>query len=105
RRALDIRVKALGPEDPAVAGSLTDLGILYGMEGNYAEAEKSFLRALTILEKAFGLEHPRLLKVLDNLTLLYCAHGKHRKAAGIETRAKKLRASSIWRNLQNKKLC
>ena len=84
-------MKELGPGDPAVAESLTDLGVLYRMEGNYAEAEKSFLRALTILEKAFGLEHPRLLKVLDNLALLYHAHGKHRKAAGIETCAKKLR--------------
>ena len=57
-RALAIREKALDPDHPDVAGSLNDLGMLYGIAGPHTKAEPLLKRALAIREKALGPDHP-----------------------------------------------
>ncbi len=58
KRALAIWEKALGPDHPAVATSLNNLGELYRAQGRYAQAEPLYKRALAIWEKALGPDHP-----------------------------------------------
>ena len=58
QRTLGILEKALGPEHPDVATSLSNLALLYDDQGKYAQAEPLFHRALAIDEKALGQTTP-----------------------------------------------
>ena len=89
-RALNIRMAALGPEDPEVARSYNSLAILNWNRGNYAEAERLYKQALDLWEKAYGSDHSDVAKGLNNLALLYHhqdrfsdAEPLYRRAAGI----------------------
>ena len=71
KRALSIREKIWGPDDPDVAEGLSSLGRLYELEGKYTEAEPCFRRALNIMENALGKDHPFVtpdLRILQNLS-------------------------------------
>lgn len=61
--ALAIREKALGPEHPDVAASLSNLGLLCLHQGRYAEAEPFLKRALAIYEKAPPRQRARRLEI------------------------------------------
>jgi tetratricopeptide (TPR) repeat protein len=58
RRALAIYEKAAGPEHPAVATLLSNLGQVLKVEGRYDEAEPLIRRSLAIHDKAQGKDHP-----------------------------------------------
>jgi tetratricopeptide (TPR) repeat protein len=58
RRALAIYEKAAGPEHPAAATLLSNLGQVLKVEGRYDEAEPLIRRLLAIHEKAQGKDHP-----------------------------------------------
>src|SRR5947208_2016978 len=79
-KVLEIRENALGPDDPATATSLNNLGELYERMGNYAKAEPLLQHALEIREKALGPEHPNTAQSLDNLAGLYSKMGNYAKA-------------------------
>jgi len=51
RRALLIREKALGPHDPEVAASLSNLAALKAAQGAYTEAQGLYRRASEIRER------------------------------------------------------
>jgi tetratricopeptide (TPR) repeat protein len=87
QRALRIREKALGPEHPLVASSLSNLGRLYYSQGQYANAKPLYKRALTILEKALGPEHPDVASNLHGLAQLYDKQGQYEKAEPLFRRA------------------
>ncbi len=86
-RALAIREKALGPEHPDVATSLSSLAELYRATGAYAKAELLHTRALAIDEKAYGPNHPEVAADLNNLAVLYKATGAYAKAEPLYTRS------------------
>ncbi len=75
QRALAIREKALGPDDPNVAQSLNNLALLYHAQGKHAQAEPLYQRALEIKEKALGPDDPNVAVSLNNLAGLYHAQG------------------------------
>jgi Tetratricopeptide repeat len=77
RQVLAIREKALGPDHPNVAASLSSLADLYRIQGRYADAEPLLERALATLEKALGREHPNLGPSLNNLAALYRDQGRY----------------------------
>jgi tetratricopeptide (TPR) repeat protein len=56
-RALAIREKALGPEHPHTADSLSNLARLLQEQGDLAGARPLFERALTVHEGALGAHH------------------------------------------------
>ena len=91
-RALAIREKALGPEDPLVATSLNNLAVLYNRQGQYAKAEPLYNRALAIWKKALGPEHPLVATSLNNLAGLYNRQGQYAKAEPLYNRA-----LAIWK--------
>jgi hypothetical protein len=70
-QATILRERLLGPEDPEVATSSDNLGILYLERGDYERAEALLKRALAIREKALGPEHPDVARSLNNLATLY----------------------------------
>ena len=54
RRALEIRKRVKGPNDPIVADSFMSIGHAEETLGNYGEAVRQFREALAIREKKFG---------------------------------------------------
>lgn len=64
RRALAIRERVLGGEDPRVADTILKLAGLLGAQNRSADAERFFRRAIAVQEKAFG---PESAEVADTL--------------------------------------
>ena len=67
RRALAIRLKALGEEHPDTATSYNNLAETLRAQGKYAEAEAMHRRALAIYLKALGEGHPDTAASYSNL--------------------------------------
>ena len=64
RKALKVAEKNDGSDHPNVVNSLNFLGLLYGMQGQYAQAEPLFKRALAIAEATLGEDHPHVAQSL-----------------------------------------
>lgn len=72
--------ESLGPNDLRLAGTLTNLGVLYNSRGNWNQAEPLFARAIEIKEKALG---PLDVEVIDGAAKLchfYLKKGRFDKA-------------------------
>ena len=63
-----------------LATSLSYLGLLYELQGRYAEAEPILLQALDILQRQLGDDHPNVATSLSNLAGLYELQGRHAEA-------------------------
>jgi len=98
KRALAINEKALGPDHPDVATSLSSMASLYYPQGRYGEAELLCKRALAINEKALGPDHSDVATSLDNLADLYDAQGRYAKAEPLLLKANQILLSNITRN-------
>ena len=92
RRALEIRVAALGPEHPRVAMSLTGLAALYRDQDQDGDAEPLYQRALSILEKALGTKDIRVAETLEGYAAVLRKIGRTAQAAEMETRARVIRS-------------
>ena len=97
-RALAIDERALGPEHPDVARNLSNLAMLYRVQGKYAEAEPFYQRALEIWENALGPEHPLVATSLENYAALLRETGRNAEANEMEARAKAIRAKHAEEN-------
>ncbi|CAN0141647.1 unnamed protein product, partial [Ectocarpus sp. 8 AP-2014] len=64
-RAIEIQEKALGPDHPSLATSLTTRSWLLKTKGKYEEADVLNRRAIEIQEKALGPDHPSLATSLE----------------------------------------
>lgn len=69
-------IEAINPDDPRLANTLNDLGVLYGMQNRDVEAEPIFERALMIHEHTFGRSHPFVILTLQNLSVIYASQEK-----------------------------
>lgn len=86
-RALAIREKLLGPDHPAVAQTLNNLGSVRTDQGKYSEAITAITRALAIIEKTLGLEHPKVAAALNNLAVVYVSQRDWAAAVAMGQRA------------------
>lgn len=73
-------IETISPDDPRLATTLNDLGVLYGMQNRDIEAEPLFERALAINEKAFGRQHSSVVLALQNLSVIYASQNKFSEA-------------------------
>jgi CHAT domain-containing protein/Tfp pilus assembly protein PilF len=87
-QVLAIHEKALGPEHPTTATSVSNLGNVLSLQGKYAEAERVYRRALEIREKVLGGEHPDVATSLNNLANILQELGKDQQVAASELRAR-----------------
>ena len=94
-QSLNLREKALGPENPATANSVSNLAALYREMGDYVKAEPLFQRALKINEKVLGPENPGTAQSLNNLAVLYRYMGDYAKAEPLLQRAIKIKEKAI----------
>jgi Flp pilus assembly protein TadD len=72
---------------------LNNLGRLYDIQGQYAQAEPLFRRSLAIREKVLGPNHPDVATSLENLALLCRLTRRIAEAEKLEERAAKIRAT------------
>jgi len=68
---LAVRERALGPDHPDVAESLTNIAILYNQRLEFAKAQPLYERALRIYEKARGPDHANVAHCLTDLAVLH----------------------------------
>lgn len=87
RRVLTLNEAHAGPDDPAVAVSLSNLGGLLYRTGDLAEVEALFRRALAIEEQAHGPEHAGVAHCLNNLADLLRGTSRLEDARGLLHRA------------------
>ena len=76
RRAVAIQERALGPDHPALANTLANLGTLLDQRGKYSESEPLQRRAVDIFEKTLGPLHPDTAASLTTLALSLDRQGK-----------------------------
>ncbi|MEM9454510.1 MAG: tetratricopeptide repeat protein [Myxococcota bacterium] len=79
-RALEIRTRVLGKDDPVVAISLQNLALVLGAQGEYAQAQRYSEQALQLRETTLGPDHPRVAKSLSSLGSLLQTQGKYEQA-------------------------
>ncbi len=71
REVLERRRRMLGPEDPAVAEAIEELGMSLFYQGKYEEAEPLVQEALELRRKILGSEpHPDLAENMNTLALV-----------------------------------
>src|SRR5688572_22855231 len=90
-RALEIREKTLGPEDPLVAEALNSLAHLHRAKGEHVKAEPLYQRSLAIRETALGAGHPDVATSLNNLGAHYWTRADYAKAEALHQRALAIR--------------
>jgi tetratricopeptide (TPR) repeat protein/transcriptional regulator with XRE-family HTH domain len=88
QRALQMRVKHLGPDHLDVADSLDALADLRREQGRPAEAEQDIQRALRITEQRLGRDHILFAERLSHLANLYQALGRHKDAEPLYRQAR-----------------
>ena len=79
-RALDLRLKVLGPDHPDVGLMYFLLANLYTDKGEYDKAESLYERAIAIREKVLGKDHFSFAIIYNNLGILYKLRGDYVKA-------------------------
>jgi tetratricopeptide (TPR) repeat protein len=97
-RALEIRVKALGQDNPEVAATLNLLGLIRNARGDYGKAETLFQRAQAIDEKAFGRSHSATALVLDSLAKNLSAQALYTDAESLAKEALVIREKTLGDN-------
>jgi tetratricopeptide (TPR) repeat protein len=98
RRALAIREKALGPDNPELVPSLDNLAWTCYAQRKFAEAEPLYGRSLLIWEKAVGTEHPTVATALDNLAGVFVARERFANAEPLYQRALLIREKALLAN-------
>jgi eukaryotic-like serine/threonine-protein kinase len=89
--ALDIRTKALGPDHPDVATTLSDLGTVLWRKGEFAKAKALQEQALMIREKRLGPDSEVVASSLHNLGTLNWSQGDYDQARRLLERALAIR--------------
>ena len=90
-KALETRIKALGPDHPDVAITLSDLGTVVWRKGDFARAEVLQEQALAIREKRLGPESKEVASSLHNLGTLNWSQGNYDEARRLLERALAIR--------------
>ena len=79
-RAMELRRRLLGAENPKTLQTMSRLGRTAELQGKYAEAETLLGRALEIERRVLGPAHPDTLTSMNNLAGDYYSQGKYAQA-------------------------
>lgn len=95
RRALELRIEALGPRHPRVAGSLTNIGSALGEQNELAAAAEAHERALRMYEDLLGPQHPDVPVALNGLAVIRGKQGRLDEAAALIRRGLQVLENSV----------
>ncbi len=79
------------PSPSTVAGIQSNLGMLYRLQGRYAEAEQMLLRAVEARKSALGIAHPDTIRTMEVLANGYQRQGRLPEAEALCDQALKHR--------------
>ena len=94
RRAVRIKEKELGKDDPGYAASLYQLGCWHYANGEYSVARPLVERALKIRENKLGPDHPDVASSLLVMGALQAELGEHLAAKALLERALSIREAT-----------
>jgi serine/threonine protein kinase len=83
QRAVDIRRRVLGPENPDTLRSMNDLARTLDHEGHYAEAETLVRQTLDIERRVLGPENPDTVWSISNLGISLSREGRYAEAENL----------------------
>jgi tetratricopeptide (TPR) repeat protein len=86
-KSWSVRSEALGPDDPLVAQSLHQLGVVNLDRGHYERARELLQKALSIRESTLGPEHPSVGNTLNSLANISLLNGELEAAQPLYERA------------------
>lgn len=91
KRAVRIKEKQLGKDDPGYAASLYQLGSWYYVNGEYRDARPFLERSLKIREEKLGPDHPSVATSLLMMGALETDEGDHASAKALVERSLAIR--------------
>ena len=83
QRMIAVDKKALGPNHPALANDLNELGLFYISQKRYKEAEPLLMSALSIYEKVYGADNILTIKTGASLAFVVYHLGRIEQAAAL----------------------
>jgi serine/threonine protein kinase len=79
-KALDVRIKTLGPDHPDVARTMSQLGTVWFHKGDFTKAQEFMEKAKALNDRHFGTESDAVAADLHNLGNIYWRWGKYEEA-------------------------
>jgi serine/threonine protein kinase len=90
-RALDLRRRVLGTENRQTLKTMSRLGSIADLQGEYPRAEALRSQVLAIQRRVLGPESPDTLYSLNNLAVVYWHQGKYAQAEALESQTLEIR--------------
>ncbi|MDY7109629.1 MAG: serine/threonine-protein kinase [Planctomycetota bacterium] len=94
-RALQIRRRDLGEEDPDTLSAMSSLAELYQDQGRLEEVEPLFVKTLRIRRRTLGEEHIDTLGSMHNLAELYWNQGRYEEVEPLFERTLEIRRRTL----------
>ena len=94
-QALELREKAVGPNDAELIPILANLGVIYRSMARNEDSVSSFERALKLAEKAYGPNDIRLAAILDPLAFLKYSSKEATSAENLFMRSLKIKDAGL----------
>jgi serine/threonine protein kinase/Tfp pilus assembly protein PilF len=94
-RALELRRRVLGTNDPETLKTLGQLGMAYFFQSNYAQAESLLSQTLEAARRALGPEHSETVRAMTNLGSVYRRQGKYPQAEALVSQALEIKRRTI----------
>ncbi len=79
-RALDMRRRVLGTQDPKTLATISRLGRNAYLESNYSQSEALYRQALEGQQRVLGLSNPDTIDSINGLAIAYKEEGKYGEA-------------------------
>jgi serine/threonine protein kinase len=90
-RALDLRRRVLGPEDPKTLNTMSRLGYIALRQGKYPEADTLLSQTVEMQRHSLGSEHPDTLTSMNRLAAVYRAERKYAQAETLHRQTMEIR--------------
>ena len=84
KRALDVRMSLLGPNNPKTRESMIQLGWILDQEGRYAEAEKLERQVFVGERRVLGIENAETLRSMSQLAWTLIREGRYPEAEKLD---------------------
>ena len=91
QRALDLRRRVLGANDPKTLRTTSLLARVSLLQGKDAEAEALLTQVLPVSRRILGPEHPDTVYAMNNLANVYQSQGKYAQAETLYSQALEIR--------------
>jgi serine/threonine protein kinase/Tfp pilus assembly protein PilF len=85
-RALELRRRVLGAQNPETLNTVSRLGMAAFLQGKYPEAETLLSQTLEMERRVLGPEHPNTLSSMNSLARVYGAQGKYPQAEALHSK-------------------